>query len=154
VSALLCRQVLKVLAEVHENDGDLDLLDVSWADLDRRAIQGVTRGGQAVRIILPAGQSLEHGAVVGSNGQRQIVVHLLPCPALVIGVESPLELAQTAYLLGNLHLPIEIRDREILLPANDHAEAALGRLGIASQLQMRRVRPLANGLGRFTLAEG
>jgi urease accessory protein len=130
----------------------MDLVDIHWHELNLRALRRRSRGGLTVRIILPADQRLEHGAVLACDGTGSVVINLLPCDALVIRAESPAQSAQIAYALGNLHLPAEISDVEISLPASEATQAALGRLGIQYELKSRRLRPSETGLVRPTVA--
>jgi urease accessory protein len=150
--SILCERIIAVMAEVPEDDPALDWIDVGWHELDKRALSRKSRRGQAVRIILPHDQRLEHGAVVAREGSLQIVINLLPCPALVIDARSATELAQAAYAIGNLHVPAQIESGQIILPADRATEAALGGLGISYQVQTRRISPIPNVIPKLTVA--
>jgi urease accessory protein UreE len=104
-----------------------------------------------VRVILPPDQFLDHGAQLAIDGAIRIVVNLAPCRALVIR-GSAQELCKAAYAIGNLHIPAEINSGEILLPADETVEAALGRLGIAYRLDLRRIRPMLQSLPRVGIS--
>jgi urease accessory protein len=149
---ILCQRIIEVLPDVPENDPAFDCVDVAWHELGKRALARPSRSGRPLRIILPHDQRLEHGAVLFRAAGRQIVVNLLPCPVLVIDCRSPTEFARAAYAVGNLHIPAQIEDGRIILPADAPAEAALGRLGIACQAQFRRLRPMPGVLPRLTVA--
>jgi urease accessory protein len=150
--SILCERIIAVLPDVPESDSAIDFIDVAWHELDRRALARQTRAGVAIRIVLPHDQRLEHGAVLARERSHQIVVNLIPCKALVIETRSATDLAQTAYAVGNLHLPAQIEEGRIILPADVPTEAALGRLGISYQVRTRRIRPVANLLPRLAVA--
>jgi len=149
--SILCERIIAVLADVPEDDASLDWLDVAWHEMDKHALGRQTRRGHMVRIILPHDQRLEHGAVLAREGSNQIVVNLLPCEALVVNTQSATELAEAAYAIGNLHIPAQIEAGQIILPADGATEAALGRLGISYQVQVRRIRPIPNVLPQLTV---
>lgn len=151
--SILCERIIAVLADPPQDDPAIDWFDVAWHELDKQALGRRSRAGRMVRIILPADQRLEHGAVLSRDGSRQVVVNLLPCQALVIKTPSAAELARAAYAIGNLHLPAQIEADQIILPAGAATEAALGSLGIAYRSQVRRIRPTPGIPPRLTVAE-
>jgi len=150
-ASILCERIITTLADVPEGDPTIDLVDIAWQELDQRALARQSRRGRAVRIVLPHDQRLDHGAVLAREGSVQIVINLMPCPALVIAPRSTTELAEAAYAIGNLHLPAQIEDGRIILPADVATEADIGRLGISYQLQTRRIRPMQNAIPRVTI---
>ena len=154
LQTILCRGVLRVIADVDADGGALDRLDIHWHEQGRRALRRQSRGGLLVRVILPAGQVLEHGSVLGDDLHPMILVNVLACAALVIRPSTPERLAEISYAVGNLHLPAEIREGQIVIPATEAAEAALGRAGIVYGLETRRVRPRLEDLPRIALGDG
>jgi urease accessory protein len=135
------------------DDPAFDPLDIAWHQLSKRALRRTTRGGRAVRIILPASQRLEHGAVLSQSESQQIIVNVPPSQTLVIQPASATELSRIAYAIGNLHIPAQIHEARIIVPADLSTEAALGRLGIAYQLQLLRFAPIPNVLPQLSIAE-
>jgi urease accessory protein len=152
--SILCEYISAVLAGAAADDPNLDWLDVSWQELDKRALERQTRLGRMVRIILPANQRLEHGAVLARDGLHQIVINVIPCESLMIESQSAAELAHAAYVAGNLHLPAQIEDGRIILPADPATQAALDSRGISYRVQVRRIRPIPDILPRVTIAGG
>jgi urease accessory protein len=148
----LCQKIIRVIADFDDADGAFDLLDIQWPEHGGRALRGQTRGGRPLRIILPADQSLEHGSVLRDEEGEAIAVNLLPCLAMVICPATPHELATISYAIGNLHLPAEIGAEEILIPASESTQAAVGRAGIPFDLDMRRVRTRRDDLPRVQLS--
>jgi len=149
--SILCQRIIAVRPEISDTTAGIDFLDLTWRQMQMRALAGVTRGGQAIRIILPADQCLEHGCVLAEAAGRQIVTNLLLTDVLAIRPDSPLALAKAAYALGNLHLPIQIVDNEILINATSAAEAALVHMGISFFHETRRFRPDTHGIPVFTV---
>jgi urease accessory protein len=150
--SLLCQRILSVLKNVPPDDPAIDLVDIHWHELPLRALRRRSRGGRTVRILLPADQQLEHGAVLIRENRMTLALNLLACDALVIRPRSAAQAAQIAYAIGNLHLPAQVGAREIVLPADDATEAALGRLGVQYGLKSRRVRISDTGFPPVTVA--
>jgi urease accessory protein len=150
--AILCQRIIEVQPDFDEHDPALDLLDINWKDLDRRALARQSRQGRSLRLILGADQKLAHGAVLWRDQDRKLIVHLLPCQVIVIDSLAPLKLARLAYAIGNLHLPAEIRRKQIILPADEPTEAAIGRLNVRYSIDTRRIHPISDYLPRVTVA--
>jgi urease accessory protein UreE len=150
--AILFQRILEVQPDFDELDPALDLLDINWKDLDRRALAGRSRSGRPVRLVLGAGQKLAHGAVLWRDQDRRLIVNLLSCQVIVIDSLRPLKLARLAYAIGNLHLPAEIGRNQIVLPADEPTEAAIGRLNVRYSIDSRRIHPITDYLPRITVA--
>jgi len=124
----------------------VDLLDITWNERGLRSLRRATRSGRLVRVILPANQTFDHGAVVAETPESIVAINLLPCPALVIRAGGAAELARISFMIGNAHLPAEIGETEIILPATAAAASALGRLKITYTAEIRQVRVSCDGL--------
>jgi|GEM_PF-5141346 len=150
--AILCQRIFEVQPDFDPLDPALDLFDIHWKDLDRRALSGKSKRGRTVRLVLGADQKLVHGAVLWRDAKRRLVANLLPCQVIVIESLPPVEMARLAYAIGNLHLPAEIREGRIMLPADDAAEAAIGRLNARYKLDNCRIHPITDWLPKISIA--
>jgi len=138
------------MREFDESAPGFDVVDISWSEHGRRTLRRRSRAGLLVRVILPVDEFLEHGSVLCGVDQP-IVVNLLACRALVIRPGDAARMAEICYTIGNLHIPAEIGTGEILIPATEGTEAALGRAGISCEMEIRRVRPRLGDLPRLEL---
>ena len=153
-SAIFVQRIARESAlPIAPGDSVPDVLEITWNERGRRSLLRRTRGGRLIRIILPADQSLDHGAVLVEASDLVVVAELLPCQALVIAADTPAELARYAYLVGNAHLPAEIRDASILIPASVSAAAALGQLRVPYRIELCRIRVDRCGLPRVTRSD-
>jgi len=59
----------------------------------------------------------------------------------VIAASTPRAAAAAAYEVGNLHLPTEIGDGEVIVPADEAVEAMLVRVGHEVRRDVRRFQP-------------
>lgn len=121
----------------------IDTLDVSWRECARRAVRGTTRGGVAVGVLLPLGQSLRHGDVLFADDARLVVASVIPVEAWVASFESPTSMAAAALELGNLHVPVEVAEGPALIALPDGpTRGVFDRRAAKWVTQLRRFAPL------------
>jgi urease accessory protein UreE len=131
----------------------VDYLDVTWAELHRRSIRSETRGGAAVGILLPLGIRLRHGDVLHVDAERLIAVHHVLSEVLVGRPPTARQTGLVACELGNLHLPVEITDDEIVTLPDGPAYAAFRTHEVPCRIETRRFAPLrASVLNNVRLA--
>ena len=124
----------------------IDWLDLDWASCLKRAMKKRTRGDRDVRILLKLGVVLRHGDVLWTDQSTAIAVNVLPCDVVVIKPRDATESTTIAYELGNLHVPAQLCDGEIITIPDGPIEAILDRLGVSYEFQRRRFEPtLRNG---------
>lgn len=132
----------------------IDWLDLTWEDCRRRALVMTTRGGQEIRILLRLGQRLRHGDLL-DRSTPPTVVHVVPCPLIVVRPANSMEWAMLAYELGNMHFPMELTPKAIIAPPMDgQVEIILNRLKLPYETEVRRFEPMADGLLPIPLAQG
>ena len=73
-----------------------------------------SRGGRLIRTLLKLGTVLRHGDVLFEDSQIIVAVNLLPCEVLIAEPKNSIECASVAYKLGDLHVPMEISDSEMI----------------------------------------
>jgi urease accessory protein UreE len=116
-------------------------VDVRW-DECRQVLRKRTRGGEEVRVLLPRGQKLRHGDVLGESDGRIVAIHVLPCDLVVVRADEPRRLAELALALGNLHWPTQVAEREILFVEEPAAMDEVMKLGLSCTIERRRFEPL------------
>jgi urease accessory protein UreE len=153
-NAIFCQRILRQIDDPEALPQErVDFLDIAWNERGLRSLRRTTRNKRLVRVILPADEELDHGDVIVETPEAvAIVINLLPCDALTIRSEVRGQLAQFAYLIGNAHLPAEIRADEILIPATTSTAAALGQLKIPFSIETRRIRIDPDGLPMVTVS--
>jgi urease accessory protein UreE len=120
-----------------------DWLDLQWHHCVRRALRACTRGGTQLRILLPVGRSLRHGDVLRRDDTgATVAVNVLPTTVLIARPRDARRGWSIALELGNLHIPVEVTDEEIILLPNGPGEGVLKRHGEPYQNQLRRFAPL------------
>jgi urease accessory protein len=91
-------------------------------------------GGEEAGVLLPWGESLRHGDVLGSGDGRLVRVVAAPEPVMLVRCSHPRELARVAYHLGNRHVAVEVGDG-ILRIAPDHVLRAMVE-GLGAQVEL------------------
>jgi urease accessory protein len=141
--AMWCEKILRNAA----NDGraqwggrDGDVVDVAWHEC-RNALKKRSRGGEEIRVLLPAGQTPHHGDVVFEDGRRIIVIEVSPCDTIVVRPASIRDAAAIALELGNLHAPTQITETEIIFIEDQSAMQVLEKWNAPFDRENRRFEP-------------
>jgi urease accessory protein len=119
----------------------VDYVDIDW-DQRRSILKARSREGEEVRVLLPRGQTIQHGDVLFENAARAVVVKVLPCEVIIVRSCDPRLMAELALDLGNLHWPTQVAETEIIFPEGPDAMAAVQRLGLQAARETRRFEPL------------
>src|SRR5260221_4768061 len=131
-----------VLADGVEYDG----VELTGSECRRRFLRKRSCHGRDVGTLLPVGTVLRHGDVLHADASLVLSVAVQPCPVLLIRPTTLTRAARAAYLLGEIHAPVEITAEELLTPEDDRVAAMLRRLGFSYELATRRFTPGAGGL--------
>ena len=118
----------------------VDYLDLLW-DECRRVVKGTTRGGEPVRVLLPAGEAVRHGDVLRDDPGGVVVVNVRPCEVVVATPLTFQQAAELALRLGNLHHPTQVGEAEIAFIAAGPALAAAAEAGVGWTVQQRVFEP-------------
>lgn len=94
----------------HANDEALPILELTLEDRQRSRLAAMLPNGRAVAVILPRGESMQHGDVLtGETGER-VLVQAAAEELMLIRANNPFELMRIVYHLANRHV------RAMLLP--------------------------------------
>ncbi len=143
VMSLLCTHVLRAATAGDRSDPRLDHLDLRWDECHRRSGEKLSRRGVSVRLLLRLGVVLRDGDVLVDHDQRLLVVSVIPAEVLVVRPRSLEEAALTTLELGNLHVPVEVTDSEILTPADGPPMGMLTKRGVLFTVETRTFQPTA-----------
>ncbi len=106
-------------------------LALSAADRSRSRHYFETESGQGVYLRLPRGTVLHHGDLLQSeDGQTVVQVTAKPEPVMVATAQTPLQLLQAAYHLGNRHVPLEVTAEHLQFLPDPVLKAMLEQMGI------------------------
>lgn len=107
-----------------------------------------TSDGQSVFLQLPRGTILQNGDVLGSaEGDTRVMVVAKPEPVLTVIADSPLQLLQAAYHLGNRHVPLEITPNYLRLSPDPVLQEMLQQRGLMVLQEMHPFHPEGGAYG-------
>lgn len=134
-------------------DLPIDWFDLEWHECHQRSLRKTTRGGRALRILLPPGGVVRHGDVVAIGPDHVCAAWLVETEVLVARPRDRAEMGELALAVGNLHAPAQTCGDELWILPDGPVEAALARLGISSEPARRRFIPSRHeGMPAFGLA--
>ncbi|SEH63642.1 urease accessory protein [Mycolicibacterium rutilum] len=105
-------------------------VDIGWGDAAKHRQLVTADTGIEVRIMLPRGTFLRHGAVLADDGEQVVVVRRPQEPAISVrfddnsGPAGARRMLLLGYLLGNQHAPIDVGEDALAAPLFTSAEAA------------------------------
>jgi urease accessory protein len=134
---------------------EVDWIEISWTQCAARAFRKTSRGGREVRFLLRLGVVLKHGDVIwrSEDGQACIAVDVTPCAVLAGKPASVAAAVAIAFELGNLHLPLQFTDGELISIDDGPVQEVFDCVGVPCTRQIRRFEPTSRGSLQITLAE-
>jgi urease accessory protein len=124
----------------------IDIVDIDWDECGN-LLKSQTRLGEPVRVLLPSGERIRHGDVLAEDAETVVVVNVRPTQVIVAGPASTQRMAELALELGNLHLPTQVMENEIVFHEDASAMASLMRLCIPWRSDERRFEPTMISMG-------
>lgn len=94
---------------------DVEVVELTWYERQKRRIRTVTQQGRDVGIRLPEGGLLRDGDLLGPGRQPALLVRAAAEPVLVIWPRNRQEMGQVAHQIGNRHIQAWITDEEIVV---------------------------------------
>jgi urease accessory protein UreE len=140
-----CEKVLANLANVPgsaDSRAQIDPVDLHWHECTG-LLKKQTRAGEPIRVLLPRGQRVRHGDIVYQDLTRTVVIHVLPCEVIVATPECQRDFAVLALELGNLHLPTQVGEGELIFIEEISAMDVLKEMRISWNKAIRRFEPTA-----------
>jgi urease accessory protein len=142
---MICQAVLGNLDDAdhrtHADGIEHDQIELTWTECRRRFLRKRTRNGRNIGTLLPVGTVLHHSDVLHADASLILSVSVQPCAVLLIRPLTIASAAQAAYLLGEIHAPLEIAAGELFTPEDDRVAALLRRFGLPFELATRRFTP-------------
>ena len=106
-----------------------------------------TETGQAVFLQLSRGTALQDGDRLQSPDGFTVLVRAKPEPVLTVRADSPLQLLQAAYHLGNRHVPLEITADYLRLSPDPVLKDMLLHRGVSVQDDLQPFHPEPGAYG-------
>ncbi len=111
-----------------------DTLTLPFELRQKSRIVATLGSGRQIRLQLPRGNVLRHGALLATNEGSTVQVCSAPETLSVVKSKDPVELARAAYHLGNRHVSLQI-DENGLSYLHDHVlDEMLRGLGLTPSL--------------------
>ncbi len=96
---------------------EIDYLELEWHELGKRIFRKNTLSGREVACrFIAENSTLKCGDILLHEGDKAVVVRVLPTECIVITPQSMTEMATLCYEIGNKHVPLFIDGADILLP--------------------------------------
>lgn len=149
---MLCDQILGNLHDGTFAGVPTDWLDLTWHDCHRRVLRKTTRNGTSVRLLVPLGRILNDGDVVHQDLHITLAVRRLPATVLIATPAHASALAELCVELGNLHVPVQVDQDQIITLPDGPVEAVLRRLGIPWRIDKQQFCPLKSSVAQMVEA--
>ena len=92
---------------------EVDFFDIEWFESTRKLLRKVSHKGEEV------GLRLKHHDVLWEDGNKILLVNVLPSDAVVVQPKTMREMGTICFEIGNQHIPIFIENDEIIIPYED-----------------------------------
>lgn len=105
----------------------IDKVWIDWFETDKKLMRKTSESGEelGIRLESPIGD----GDVLFDDGEKVIVVDILPSEVVAISVESMKEMGRLCFELGNRHLTLSIENNLVTVPYDEPTFLYLLKLG-------------------------
>jgi urease accessory protein len=116
-----------------------DVVEIEWFEAARKIMRKTSQNGREVAFrLFSEGQALQHNDVV-YNDDVLIIIHIKPCPAIVLRPKTLSSMAQVCYEIGNKHAPLCMDGDELVMPQDLPLFRWLENAGYAPVIENRRL---------------
>ena len=99
---------------------EVDFFDIEWFESTRKLLRKVSHKGEEVGLrILKENLRLKHHDVLWEDGNKILLVNVLPSDAVVVQPKTMREMGTICFEIGNQLIPIFIENDEIIIPYED-----------------------------------
>ena len=99
---------------------EVDFFDIELFESTRKLLRKVSHKGEEVGLrILKENLRLKHHDVLWEDGNKILLVNVLPSDAVVVQPKTMREMGTICFEIGNQHIPIFIENDEIIIPYED-----------------------------------
>jgi urease accessory protein len=100
----------QTIGQAYAQPESMPVLELTLEDRQRSRLAAMLPSGRAVAVILPRGETMQHGDVLTGETGEQVLVQAAAEALMLIRADSPFELMRIVYHLANRHV------RAMLLP--------------------------------------
>ncbi|MEM2136045.1 MAG: urease accessory protein UreE [Candidatus Jordarchaeaceae archaeon] len=136
---MIVNRVMGNIRDMYVGERVLEKLPLQWHETKRRLIRGKTDGGTEIGIFLEKTGSIHDGDVIYCDGEKVIVVEILPLELIMIEPETMAEMGHVCFLLGNRHLTVFIEEDRVFTPYEPTLWDYLRKFNFKIQKVQRRV---------------
>lgn len=104
---------IKDIEDLHDFHVEVIYLDSD--DLVKRIIRVTSDHGNEYGISLDGKEELKDGAILLNDGKHLVVIKTNSEDVIVVEPKDINEMGEVAHLLGNSHIPVQIKDGKIIL---------------------------------------
>lgn len=109
---------------------EIDFFDIEWFESTRKLLRKVSHKGVEVGLkILKESLRLKHHDVIWEDGNKIMLINILPADAVVVQPKTMREMGTVCFEVGNQHIPIFIENDEVIIPYEDPIFHKLERAG-------------------------
>lgn len=99
---------------------EVDFFDIEWFESTRKLLRKTSQKGKEVGMrILKENFRLKHYDVLWEDGDKILLVNVLPADAVVVQPKTMREMGTICFEIGNQHIPIFIENDEVIIPYED-----------------------------------
>lgn len=128
-------------AEVHGR------LTLPFESRQKSRLRAKLASGEEVLLVLPRGEVLRGGDLVGAADGRTFEIVAQDENVLHVECSTPAALARVAYHLGNRHVPVEVGEGHLRIAADHVLEEMVRRLGASARSMQAPFEPEAGAYG-------
>ena len=138
---MILKQIIGNTATLSTEGLTIDPLELEWFETSKRIQRKTSVGGMEIAIrFLKEGQRLRQSDIVFMNEQKAVVVHIIPCEAIVVSPKTMLEMGTICYEIGNKHLPLFIQENQVLIPFEEPLFRWLRASGYNPEKEVRQLQ--------------
>ena len=99
---------------------EVDFFDIEWFESTRNLLRKISQKGEEVGMrVLKENFRLKHHDVLWEDGNKILLVNILPSDAVVVQPKTMREMGTICFEIGNQHIPIFIENDEVIIPYED-----------------------------------
>lgn len=122
-----------------------DAVELTAQERRRPRRRVVTRGGRALTLMLPSGQTLAPGDLLHVGPGWYVTVEAASEALLAVHPRSPREAIRVALEVGRLHSALAVAAGRLLVPDEPATERLLQRLGVRWERRHEAFHPISSG---------
>lgn len=119
------------LSDLPEADYDIEVIEIPYDDLNKDILRVTSDKGNEYGISIDHHQHpLKNGDILQKDGNRLLVIQVLPQEMIIITPKDINEMGVIAHMLGNTHKPIAVENGKIMLEVDPVVQKILDDRGI------------------------